>query len=41
MQGGPDKRLESLRLPELRLASDYMDEDEINAKFKKPRKRVR
>ncbi|KAG6461156.1 U4/U6.U5 tri-snRNP-associated protein 1 isoform X2 [Manduca sexta] len=37
--GGADKRLESLQLPELRIASDYMDEHEINAKFKKPKRK--
>lgn len=39
LAGGPDRRLESLQLPELQLASDYMDEHEIQAKFKKPKKR--
>lgn len=38
--GGPDKRLESLQLPELRIASDYMDEHEVHAKFKKFKKKV-
>lgn len=39
LQGGVDKRLESLQLPALRIASDYMEEHEIQAKFKKPKKR--
>ncbi|XP_053613171.1 U4/U6.U5 tri-snRNP-associated protein 1 [Plodia interpunctella] len=39
MQGGIEKRLESLRLPELRLAADYMNEAEIQAKFKKPKRK--
>ncbi|XP_034826911.1 U4/U6.U5 tri-snRNP-associated protein 1 [Maniola hyperantus] len=37
--GGPDKRLESLQLPELRVASDYMEEHEVLAKFKKFKKK--
>ncbi|XP_050669681.1 U4/U6.U5 tri-snRNP-associated protein 1 [Leptidea sinapis] len=36
---GAEKRLESLRMPELRVASDYMDEHEISAKFKKVKKK--
>ncbi|XP_060803820.1 U4/U6.U5 tri-snRNP-associated protein 1 [Amyelois transitella] len=39
MQGGIEKRLESLQMPELRLASDYMNEAEIQAKFKKPKRK--
>ncbi|CAG4961668.1 unnamed protein product [Parnassius apollo] len=39
IQGGPDKRLESLQLPALRPATDYFDEHEIQAKFKKPKKK--
>ncbi|KAI5633167.1 SART-1 family domain-containing protein [Phthorimaea operculella] len=39
LQGGVEKRLESLRMPELRIASEYLDEAEINTKFKKPKKR--
>ncbi|XP_049868009.1 U4/U6.U5 tri-snRNP-associated protein 1 isoform X2 [Pectinophora gossypiella] len=39
LQGGPDKRLESLRMPELRVASEYLDEREIETKFKKPKKK--
>ncbi|CAK1549286.1 unnamed protein product [Leptosia nina] len=39
LAGGPDKRLESLQLPQLRIASDYMDEHEISAKFKKIKKK--
>ncbi|XP_063395589.1 U4/U6.U5 tri-snRNP-associated protein 1 [Cydia fagiglandana] len=39
MRGGPDKRLETLKLPELKLASDYLSEAELNAKFKKTKRR--
>ncbi|XP_041987763.1 U4/U6.U5 tri-snRNP-associated protein 1 isoform X2 [Aricia agestis] len=39
LEGGPERRLESLILPELRIASDYMDEHEIEAKFKKIKKK--
>ncbi|XP_045485427.1 U4/U6.U5 tri-snRNP-associated protein 1 [Pieris rapae] len=39
LAGGPDKRLESLQLPALRIASDYMDEAEISTKFKKFKKK--
>ncbi|XP_068632741.1 U4/U6.U5 tri-snRNP-associated protein 1 [Battus philenor] len=37
--GGPDKRLESLQLPALRPATDYLDEHEIQAKFKKTKRK--
>lgn len=40
LQGGGDKRLESLQLPALQLASDYMDEHELQAKFKKTKRKV-
>ncbi|XP_013181016.1 PREDICTED: U4/U6.U5 tri-snRNP-associated protein 1 [Papilio xuthus] len=33
------RRLESLQLPALRPATDYLDEHEIQAKFKKPKKK--
>ncbi|KAF9411698.1 hypothetical protein HW555_009564 [Spodoptera exigua] len=39
LQGGGDKRLESLQLPALQLASDYMDEHELEAKFKKTKRK--
>ncbi|CAH2107920.1 unnamed protein product [Euphydryas editha] len=39
LAGGPDKRLESLQLPELRIASDYLDEQEIQTKFKKTKRK--
>ncbi|CAH0581080.1 unnamed protein product [Chrysodeixis includens] len=39
LQGGGEKRLESLHLPQLRLASDYLDEHEIQAKFKKSKRK--
>ncbi|CAG4986771.1 unnamed protein product [Colias eurytheme] len=39
LAGGPDKRLESLSIPAPQLASDYMDEHEISAKFKKFKKK--
>ncbi|KAJ8731036.1 hypothetical protein PYW08_002449 [Mythimna loreyi] len=39
LQGGGDKRLESLQLPALRIASDYLDEHEIQAKFKKTKRK--
>ncbi|CAH1646858.1 unnamed protein product [Spodoptera littoralis] len=39
LQGGGDKRLESLQLPALQLASDYMDEHELQAKFKKTKRK--
>ncbi|XP_075974357.1 U4/U6.U5 tri-snRNP-associated protein 1 [Anticarsia gemmatalis] len=39
LQGGGEKRLETLRMPSLQIASDYMDEHEIQAKFKKPKKK--
>ncbi|XP_063362502.1 U4/U6.U5 tri-snRNP-associated protein 1 [Cydia amplana] len=39
LRGGPDKRLETLKLPELKLASDYLSEAELNAKFKKTKRR--
>ncbi|XP_026733023.1 U4/U6.U5 tri-snRNP-associated protein 1 [Trichoplusia ni] len=39
LQGGGEKRLESLNLPQLRLASDYLDEHEIQAKFKKSKRK--
>ncbi|CAH2215496.1 jg13752, partial [Pararge aegeria aegeria] len=35
----PGRRLESLRLPELRVASDYLQEHELPAKFKKFKKK--
>lgn len=41
MSRGVEKRLESLMLPELKIASDYLNEQEINAKFKKLKKKVR
>lgn len=34
-----NKKLETLRMPELKLASEYYNEDEL-AKFKKPKKKV-
>lgn len=36
-----NKRLESLDLPKLQIASDYFTEEEISLKFKKPKKKVR
>ncbi|XP_059049585.1 U4/U6.U5 tri-snRNP-associated protein 1 [Achroia grisella] len=36
---GPERRLESLQLPELQLAADYMDHHEIQAKFKKSKRK--
>ncbi|XP_047986208.1 U4/U6.U5 tri-snRNP-associated protein 1 [Leguminivora glycinivorella] len=39
LRGGPDKRLETLKLPELKLASDYLSEAELNAKFKKTKRK--
>ncbi|XP_026501341.2 U4/U6.U5 tri-snRNP-associated protein 1 [Vanessa tameamea] len=39
LAGGPDKRLESLQLPELRIASDYLDEEEMQIKFKKVKRK--
>ncbi|XP_052739540.1 U4/U6.U5 tri-snRNP-associated protein 1 isoform X2 [Bicyclus anynana] len=39
LAGGPDRRLESLALPERRIASDYLDEHEVQAKFKKFKKK--
>lgn len=36
-----NKRLESLEMPSLTIASDYFTEEEINAKFKKTKKKVR
>ncbi|XP_063893731.1 U4/U6.U5 tri-snRNP-associated protein 1 isoform X1 [Helicoverpa armigera] len=39
LQGGGDKRLESLQLPALQLACDYLDEHEIQAKFKKTKRK--
>lgn len=36
-----NKRIESCCLPNLQLASDYYTEEEINLKFKKPKKKVR
>lgn len=35
-----NKRLETLQLPELKLASEYYNEEEL-AKFKKPKKKVK
>lgn len=35
-----NKKLESLDLPKLQIASDYFTEEEINLKFKKPKKKV-
>lgn len=40
LQGGIAKRLESLQMPQMRIAADYMDEHEIQAKFKKPKRKV-
>ncbi|KAL0830975.1 hypothetical protein ABMA28_001863 [Loxostege sticticalis] len=39
LAGGVEKRLESLQLPALRLATDYLDDHEINAKFKKSKRK--
>ncbi|CAB3224039.1 unnamed protein product [Arctia plantaginis] len=39
LQGGVAKRLESLQMPQMRIAADYMDEHEIQAKFKKPKRK--
>lgn len=36
-----NKRIESCCLPNLQIASDYYTEEEINLKFKKPKKKVR
>ncbi|CAH2075876.1 unnamed protein product, partial [Iphiclides podalirius] len=38
LQGGPERRLESLQTA-LRPATDYLDEHEIQAKFKKPKRK--
>lgn len=40
MQTSVEKRLESLQMPAPRLASDYLDERELSAKFKKVKKKV-
>ncbi|XP_063822332.1 U4/U6.U5 tri-snRNP-associated protein 1-like [Ostrinia nubilalis] len=39
LAGGVEKRLESLQLPPLQLATDYLDEHEISAKFKKTKRK--
>lgn len=40
LQGGVNKRLETLRLPDLQIAQEYLNEHEIQAKFKKPKRKV-
>lgn len=39
MAVGVEKRLETLLLPERQIASDYLSEQEVNAKFKKTKKK--
>lgn len=40
LQGGVNKRLESLRTPDLQIAQEYLNEHEIKAQFKKPKRKV-
>ncbi|XP_026314104.1 U4/U6.U5 tri-snRNP-associated protein 1 isoform X2 [Hyposmocoma kahamanoa] len=39
LQGGVNKRLESLRTPDLQIAQEYLNEHEIRAQFKKPKRK--